>query len=223
MAPAVDAVRLAAIATGARRSRAARVSPSVSRNAACPATSPPVGTATTEVMPSLRAGAHSTESGLRPSHTRSAAATPASPCADVSFDAGTAPTSLRPSAVSALIRPGVTHFPLASTTRAPTGSGTLAPTAVMRPPSMTTVPFSIDRPGDGQDAAADDGDRLRRGAARQRDDGGGERQQDGRDRARHQRASAGTKPSSKSVRHRVSGADRSKRSAPSIQTFSARV
>ena len=199
------------------------MSPSVSRNAAWPATSPPDGTATTEVMPSLRAGVHRTESGFRPSHTRSAAATPASPCADVSTDAGTAPTFAQPECGERVDQAGCHPLPLgvddtrADRQRHRGADGGDAP-AIDDDGAVLD-----DRPGDGQDAAADDGDRLRLGAVRQRDDGGGERQQDGRDRARHQRASAGTKPSSKSVRHRVSGADRSKRSAPSIHTFSARV
>ncbi len=65
------------IATGARRIIWAAVPFTRSTTAACPAIMPPPGTTTTLVTPSLRVGAHSTDSELSPSHERNDAATPA--------------------------------------------------------------------------------------------------------------------------------------------------
>src|SRR5687768_11014625 len=108
--------------------------------------SPPAGTTTTDVMPSLRAGASNVDAGLMPSHTGNDAATAFSPRAPRSTVAGTDPISLTPSPVSVLMSPGVTHLPVASIRVAPLGTATPAPTATMRPSRTTTVPFSITGP-----------------------------------------------------------------------------
>src|SRR6266852_4838758 len=47
------------------------------------------------------------------------------------------------------IQPGVTIFPPASITRAPSGAF-MAPTAAIRPPRMTSVPVSIAGPDTGK-------------------------------------------------------------------------
>src|SRR4051812_38322880 len=47
---------------------------------------------------------------------------------------------------TASITPGLTYFPAASTISAPAGTVTLAPTATIFPPRMTTVPLRIAGP-----------------------------------------------------------------------------
>ena len=87
----------ATIATGALMIMSVVVPGTTSTRAACPATSPPVGMMTKLVMPSLRAGASSTELGFSPSQTVNAAAMLSLPRALASWVLLTAAISWTPS------------------------------------------------------------------------------------------------------------------------------
>ena len=98
-------------------------------------------------MPSFLVTWMSGEFGLNPSHTLCEAvmASPR-PCAGVSFVSWTAPISTTPNVVATFTIPGVTHLPEASMRVASEGMVTFAPTETIRPPRMSTVPFSITGP-----------------------------------------------------------------------------
>ena len=115
--------------------------------AARPAMSEPPGSGSTaaRVIPSIRVTATGVVSGSRPS-TTSKAAVMRSSSSELSVVAGTALISTTPSWLAESKRPGVTHLPAASTTRAPAGTATPVPTAAILPSRITTVPFSIGGP-----------------------------------------------------------------------------
>ena len=86
----------ATMAAGAFRTIDGRSPSRVSIIAAWPANSPPAGSDNTVVMPSLRAGAQSTEAGFSPSHDRKPAATCRSPAAPASLVSSTMSISTSP-------------------------------------------------------------------------------------------------------------------------------
>ena len=143
-----DASSVAIIATGALRSMLSADAPSRSSNTAPrPAIRPPLGITPTVVMPpSCRATGSETACGLKASQTRNEAAMLSLPRARESRVSATAPTSTTPNVEDAATRPGVIHFPVASTRRAPAGTATLAPIAVITPLVSTIVAFSMRGP-----------------------------------------------------------------------------
>ena len=89
------------------------------------------------------------EFGLNASMTLNAALSPFSVVAWSAVPSADNCTSTIPTCVEESRNPGVTTFPLPSIVRAPAGTCTLAPTARMRPPLTSTVPFSMTGPETG--------------------------------------------------------------------------
>ena len=136
------------MATGDFATMASIVAPSRSISTACPQIRSPVGTANVVVTPSMRVTAINVDAGLIPSATLKAAATSLPRSVD-SFVPCTALISRSPIWPAPSINPGVTHLPVASMRVAPAGIATFVPTAVTRPPWISTVAWSIFGPDTG--------------------------------------------------------------------------
>ena len=131
-------------------------------SAAWPEIRPPVGTTTTDVMPSLRAGVEQGRCGLIPSHTGNEAATPLSPRGGASTVACTAPISLTPRPVLRIDQ--ILASPTCRSRRcavASSGTATFAPTATIFPSRIEHGPVLDRRSAHRINLAASDRDGLR--------------------------------------------------------------
>ena len=134
--------------TGDLTSISSIVLPARSMSTAWPLTRFPAGTASTVVTPSIRVTEMTTDAGLIPSATLKEAAM-VSPLSRASRVPATAPISTRPICPAPSMRPGVTHFPVASMRAASGGTATPVPTAAILPSRIRTVALAILGPETG--------------------------------------------------------------------------
>ncbi len=100
------------------------------------------GVTSAVVMPAITSRRTWRSKGLNPSITSSCGVL----ASDSSSGGPSRRSSVRPTLVWASTRPGSTQLPVASITVAPAGTARFAPTAVIFPSAMSTVPLSMAAP-----------------------------------------------------------------------------